>query len=308
MSNETPKVSIGLAVYNGEKYLKQAVNSILAQTFTDFELIISDNASTDRTQQICEEYARQDPRIRYSRNPENIGGANNENLTFKLSRGRYFRWAAHDDVCGPRLLEKLVEALDSDPSIVLAYTYIQKIDAEGRPIGVLDKETGCEPTAAARLADLYTWNHDCETTYGLVRSNVLRKTDLQLNYTDSDRTLLAELSLHGKFSITKEIHFYKRYHAEMSTQVYTDWRERMSWFGPVYDTRITLPHWIQFFHYLRAIGRAPLSLKEKLRCYGLMAVWLFQYRRWGKMIRDVLLAISKFVRIRKNRKTVETAS
>ncbi len=93
MTEKAPKVSIGLAVYNGEKYLGQAIDSILAQTFTDFELIISDNASTDRTPEICKKYAAQDARIRYHRNPTNIGGANNENQTFRMSRGEYFRWA-----------------------------------------------------------------------------------------------------------------------------------------------------------------------------------------------------------------------
>ena len=116
-----PKVSIGLAVYNGERYLRQAIESILGQTYTDFELIISDNASTDSTQQICLEYAAEDGRISYHRNATNIGGANNENLTFRKAKAPYFRWAAHDDYVAPQLLERCVAILDTHPDVVLAY-------------------------------------------------------------------------------------------------------------------------------------------------------------------------------------------
>jgi glycosyltransferase involved in cell wall biosynthesis len=293
----TPKVSIGLAVYNGERYLQEAIDSILCQTYTDFELIISDNASTDRTTEICQEYAKRDPRVRYSRNETNIGGANNENLTFKLSRGKYFRWAAHDDVCAPNLIEKLFEVLENDPDTVLAYAWINKIDGEGKSTGFLEKEWGNESSPSARFSRLTTWDHDCETSYGMIRSDVMRKTDLQLNYTDSDRTFLCELSLHGKFTQVKEILFYKRYHPQMSTQVFQDWRQRMLWFGSSFNGKITLPHWMQFFHYLRIIGRSPISFVEKLKCYLFMPVWLIQYHRWRSMIKDVLLAAVKIVQI-----------
>src|SRR5262245_52473779 len=97
----SPTVSIGLAVYNGGQYLAQAIESILGQSYADFELIISDNASTDETETICRSYVARDERIRYSRNATNIGGARNENLTTTLARGRYFRWAAHDDYLEP---------------------------------------------------------------------------------------------------------------------------------------------------------------------------------------------------------------
>src|SRR3984957_9664125 len=99
-----PRVSIGLPVYNGEKWLAQSVDSLLSQTFSDFELIICDNASTDGTDAICRRYAEQDQRVRYIQNAENIGGMLNANLSFGVARGEYFRWAAHDDRCEPTLL------------------------------------------------------------------------------------------------------------------------------------------------------------------------------------------------------------
>ncbi len=123
-----PRVSVGLPVYNGENFIKDALDSILAQTFEDFELIISDNASTDGTQQICRQYTSKDQRIRYIRNDGNIGASKNFNQVFELSSGEYFKWIAHDDLCAPEFLERCVEVLDQDPSIVLCFARPKAID------------------------------------------------------------------------------------------------------------------------------------------------------------------------------------
>lgn len=293
MTERIPKVSIGLPVYNGEKYLEQAIESILAQTFTDFELILSDNASTDRTAEICQRYASRDSRIRYHRNEKNIGGANNENLTFTLSRAPYFRLAADDDFLEPEWVAKAVEVLDTHPDVVLAYSRAYRIDGEGKNIGVLNRLLGTSDQPNERFRNLYNWKHNCEPTYGLVRREVMQKTDLQQNYTDSDRTFLCELSLYGKFHQIPEFLFSKRYHAGMSTQIFPDYRERMVWFDPDFKAKgkVAMPHWMQFFHYLRVIRRSPLSAGEKLRCYLHMVRWLFLYRRWSMMGRDLVNAI-----------------
>ena len=113
------KLSIGMPIYNGDEFLKEAIESLLNQTFEDFEIIISDNASTDQTQQICRYYADLDPRIRYYRCKENLGAAWNYNRVFELSYGEYFKWAAHDDYCAPSFFERCVEALDRDRNIIL---------------------------------------------------------------------------------------------------------------------------------------------------------------------------------------------
>src|SRR5262249_60446249 len=104
--------SVGLPVFNGESYLESAITSVLGQTFEDFELIICDNASTDRTAEICNDYAARDSRIRYFRNPRNLGAAPNYNLAFSQARGRYFKWLAHDDRMRPSFLAKTVRVLD----------------------------------------------------------------------------------------------------------------------------------------------------------------------------------------------------
>jgi len=133
VKDHLPRVSIGLPVYNGEDYLAEAVDSILAQTFEAFELILSDNASTDATEEICRGYETQDPRVRYFRSPTNRGAAWNYNNTVHMANSsEYFKWAAHDDTCAPEYLRKCVEVLDRDPEVVLCHTTTIDIDAQGQ--------------------------------------------------------------------------------------------------------------------------------------------------------------------------------
>lgn len=288
MSQQPPLVSIGLAVYNGELYLEQALQSILAQTYTNFELIISDNASTDRTADICLAYAAKDSRIRYSRNPVNIGGTKNENLTFSLARGQYFRWAAYDDVCAPELLAKCVEVLDQEPSVVLCSTQIVEIDQNGDVQCVKAYNLATSESSYKRFQDLaFRKNHNCEATYGLIRASVLRKTDLFKYYSDCDRTLLCELALHGRFHEVPEPLFFKRWHPKNQ---HLDLRARMAWFNPDLKGKITFPNWLQFFDLLATIRKAPISGYDKFCCYLVMGRWLFVHGR--SMAKDLAVALA----------------
>jgi len=108
IARENPKISIGMPVYNGAKYIREALDSLLGQTFTDFELIISDNASTDNTEAICREYAAKDERIRYIRQPHNLGASANFKFVLDEAQGEYFMWAAADDVWDKNWIEKLL--------------------------------------------------------------------------------------------------------------------------------------------------------------------------------------------------------
>ncbi len=282
----SPKVSIGLPVYNGEEFLSQAIESILGQTFTDFELIISDNASTDNTAAICQSYAAKDPRIRYYRNATNIGGANNGNRTFQLAQGGYFRWAAHDDLCASTLLEKCVTILDNDPTVVLCYTQTVNIDRKGQPRGVVTLNRATSHKAHQRFRDLAFRNDYCEPSYGLIRSAELRKTRLEQDFTGSDRVLLCELAFYGRFHEILEPLFYKRHHAK---NVYIDWRARMAWFNPAWKGKITFPNWLQFFNYLIAIQQGPISMLEKFYCYLTMGRWVVAHG--NSMTKDLLVAL-----------------
>lgn len=285
-----PLVSVGLAVFNGERYLREALDSIVGQTLEDFEIIICDNASDDATAAICAEYAARDTRIRYQRNPTNIGGARNENLTCTLARGKYFHFAAHDDVCAPTLLEECVDALQRRPEAVLAYPGIRKIDEHGNLLSESLDDRGTQATPSERLRSLYFAQRGCEIIYGVVRTDALQRSDLQRNYTDSDRTLLCQLALFGPFVAVPGVLFCKRIHPEMSVVKFSDWRSRMAWFGDDVADKVTLPNWLQLRHYVSLIWRASLSWPERARCYVAMLPWIAREHRWRRLLKDVYLA------------------
>lgn len=217
-----PYVSIGLPVYNGEQYLRETLDSILAQTFTDFELIISDNASTDNTEGICREYADRDKRISYYRNLKNIGAAGNYNRTFELSSGRYFKWAAHDDLIAPEFLERCVAVLDSEPSVVVCYTREVCIDEKGQPLrkrgNLLNLRSSKPRERFKEYHDLwykrgFTHANQC---FALIKSSALAKTPLIGSYVWSELALGAELLLLGEFYEIPEYLFFFRYHENTS--------------------------------------------------------------------------------------------
>ena len=136
--NAIPRLSIGLPVYNGEEYLAQSIEALLGQSYEDFELIISDNASTDSTADICRRYGRQDSRIRYIRQARNIGLSPNHNFVLQQSRGEFFKWAAADDLYGRDLLKRCVDALDEHPGVVLAHAWEVAIDGAGNVTQAMD--------------------------------------------------------------------------------------------------------------------------------------------------------------------------
>ena len=127
----SPKVTIGLPVYNSERYLSESLDSLLGQTYRDFILIINDNASTDGTAEICQRYVEADPRIRYFRNDINIGNPRNFNRVFELTTTPYLKWSTADDYWAPTFLEKAIKVMEQDPTIVLCYPQAILVDANG---------------------------------------------------------------------------------------------------------------------------------------------------------------------------------
>ena len=275
---DQPLVSIGLPVYNGEKYLESALHSLVNQTYVNFELIICDNASTDATPDICLKYARSDPRVRYFRNETNIGGANNHNLSFKYAKGKYFRWVAHDDLLAPDLIEKCVRVLEKDPSIVLCCSDCMLIDEWSAPIETYACVSGSSPDIFERFVQL-TGPHYCYEIYGLMRRELVHQTGLHRNYPDADRTFLVHLGLLGQFHRIAEPLFRKRRHPGMSTRVFPEDYDRFAWFGKTYEKRLAPPHLVQLFHLLAIITKAPVSIPIKLRCYAHMMNWIIYHRR-----------------------------
>ncbi len=277
----SPRVSVGLPVYNGQPYVEAAIRSLLAQTFHDFELIVSDNASTDGTERICRRLAEADRRIRYVRQPRNLGAMANFNRVVELARGEYFKWAAHDDVHEPPYLERCVEILDRDPDVVLVFPRLRDVDADGREIGRrgLDLEVDADDVAR-RFAELTRLDFKCEVIFGLMRTAVLRSTRLLGDYADCDRVLLAELGLRGRFRQIDEPLFVHRQHADRSVARYTTRQTRSAWFNPARGGRPAFPYTRELIDFWRAVQGAPgLSRRERSRCRRIVMRRVLQYRR-----------------------------
>ncbi len=207
-----PRLSIGLPVYNGEEYLAESLEALLGQTYEDFELVITDNASTDGTQDICRRYAKQDSRIRYIPLTRNIGAAPNHNYVFTQCRGELFKWASHDDLYARDLLKRCVEALDEHPDVILAHSDQAVIDADGKvkvPYAYT-LNTG-SPHAPERFRSLL-FEPGGDDFYGVMRADVLRRVKPHDSYHHADRTFVAEITLHGRFHQVPELLYFRRDH------------------------------------------------------------------------------------------------
>lgn len=292
-----PKVTIGMPIYNGAVYLEAALNSVLTQTYTDFELVISDNASTDNSGEICRRYAEKDARIRYYRADYNHGAAWNFNRTFELARGEYFRWVAYDDLLTETLLETSVAVLDSHPDVVLTFSWTTDIDGKGNQI--CTKKSSVDSRLRApnqRFKELSTVKPQskCEEVFGLIRSSILARTRLIAAYSDSDRTLLAELGLYGPFYEIAEPLFLHRIHDRGSVMVNPDRQSRMTWFDTAKSGRMVFPNWQQLADLLSVIWRSPVTWPERMRCFLHMLSWVRRRRR--HLWRDLVWAANKTFR------------
>lgn len=317
MSTARPRVNIGLPVFNGEQYVGAAIDSILAQRFTNFELLISDNASTDRTREICESRAAADSRIQYVRLATNEGAAANFERVFAMARAEYFRWAAHDDLIAPEWLTRCVAALDEDPTAVLCQTGVSEIDPDGHVVRELDAELPrvSSPRLATRFADLVLIDHSCVDVFGLIRSEVLRQTPRIAAYIASDRVLLAELGLHGRFRRLPDRLFFLREHPQRSIHA-LPFHQRAVWFDPAAASVRVFPHWrfySEYFVRVHGVCRQPL---DRWRCYGHLCRWPWTNMNWARLIADVIIAVwpaasnrlSRISRRRKKRMTPSVAA
>ncbi|MBD2251006.1 glycosyltransferase family 2 protein [Nostoc parmelioides] len=286
MTNHQPKLSIGLPVYNGEKFLEQALDSILAQTFTDFELIISDNASTDKTEDICRKYAAKDSRIRYYRNQNNIGCARNFNRVFELSTAEYFKWIAYDDLHAPDFVEKCIAILEKDPNLVLCYSEVHFIDQQGKFVQNYNVKLDVNsPYLYKRFYSLLT-KHLCYPCYGVIRSRMLKAVPPMGGYGNADGILLLRLGVLGQFYEIPECLFSARIHPEQSMSMFfpnylaftsndpdyslnmlPDFYSYAVWFDTDKKGKLLLPHWRLLKEYIFSILMFKMSVRDRILCF-----------------------------------------
>jgi glycosyltransferase involved in cell wall biosynthesis len=258
---EQPLVSIGLPVYNGANYLRTAIDTVLLQTYPNLELIVSDNASTDQTVEICAEAAARDRRVRVLRNRTNIGAAGNYNQVFQAAAGRYFKWAAHDDVLSPTFVERAVEVLERNADVVLCCSKTGRINEAGEAEGTyLSDAAWGDAAPSQRFRSLVFTRHACVAVFGLVRRDVLAQTPLIAPYVGSDRMLLAELGLHGRIYEIDEELFYRRDHPGSSVRSFPDLRKRVVWFDP---SKSQLGFWVR-----RCRSPIPLAPQRAYQVLG----------------------------------------
>jgi glycosyltransferase involved in cell wall biosynthesis len=271
-----PKVSVGLPVYNGERYLQNALTKLLAQDFEDFELIVSDNASTDGTEEICRLFAQKDARIRYSRNETNIGLGANHNRTFELSRGQFFKWAAHDDDFPRAMLARFVSVMEeSAPCVSVVYSFCEYIDEFGNVQSInSDGVNSDDPWPHNRLAHLLWYVHMFNSPFGLIRSDILRKTRMHGLYPMADHVLLAELAMLGVFVEIPEPLLRIRRHPGRTFTANKDPRALRELFTPGKGHRFS-PIGIKTrmkLELIRSAVLAPMTLRDKILCTAVAAL------------------------------------
>lgn len=289
VERKRPRVSIGVPVRNGERFLAEAVDSLLAQTYTDFELLISDNASTDGTEAICRAYAAKDPRVRYFRSPEDVGLANNYNYLFIRARGEYFKWAAADDVHEPEYLSRCVEVLDHDPSVVLAYGKARFIDASGGSLDTTDPgfDLRSDDVNTRFRYVMYAY-HWVNVLFGVIRRDTLARTGLLPAYPGADYALLGELAMMGKMFEVPDPLLLRRLHPAASSQNTgnSGWMVKL-WTG---SGGTSTPVWSRTRDHFRTIAHSDLSARMKMSLgASLFRTMLWRRRKLAQELRAAAL-------------------
>jgi glycosyltransferase involved in cell wall biosynthesis len=281
-----PRLTVGLPVYNGENYLAEALEALLGQTYTDFELIISDNASTDGTGDIGRRYSRQDSRVRYYRQPENIGLAPNHNFVAFQARGELFKWASNDDLYARDLLERCVGELDEHPDVVLVHSWTARIDGAGTVTSAYKYPMSTDSPRAPERFRSVLFDSGGDDDYGVIRLDVLRRTAMKESYHHADHTIIAELALHGRFAQVPDWLYFRRDHEDRAERACPTVRSRCANMDPRRADRLRHPaarlYGEYVWGYVRAIHRAPLSPDDRRACYGHLARWFASRARPGR--------------------------
>lgn len=310
----SPRISIGVPVYNGQKYIRFTLDSLLAQTYGDFEIIVTDNCSTDATPQIVQEYAARDPRVQYVKNEVNVGPALNYNRSIARAGGEYFRWNNADDTVAPTFLEKCLVILEADPAVILVYPRTMIIDSDGKEREPYDYEVDFDqPEPYQRLWKMMTVNHKmhgAHEMFGLMRTEQLKKTGLWRAHVRGDSVMLARLLLLGRFRRIDEYLFFNRDHTDRSSKYLSRKLVRKGsrlskyigcgplpsaeWWDPKLKGKIVFPEWRVLREYMRALEQtADLTSSQRWACKRTLA--MFAMRHSPKMARDLIIAAEQLV-------------
>lgn len=311
----SPMLTVGMPVYNADRFLAKSLDSILSQTFTDFKLLISDNASTDRTEEICREYASRDKRIQYSRNEKNMGAGWNFRRVYSQATGKYYKQAAHDDFLEPTFLEECITALEANPSLVLAHARTKVVSPTGEVVEYYNLPLRFDsPDPLVRWHDLLLNDHMCFQIFGVFRLATLRQCPPQGSYVNSDGVLLAQVGFLGRFWESDKFLFISTRHENQSMQTVpvrlkSDGFRLIrrhgtlpcpEWWDPAKSHAVNFPELRQLYEYAASVKRAPLSFVQKLHAYSLLFPWTKKHFR--RITKDLLIAADQIIFNYQNRR------
>jgi glycosyltransferase involved in cell wall biosynthesis len=280
-----PLVTIGLPVYNSARYLEESLESLLAQTFRDYVLIISDNASTDETAEICQRYVERDSRIRYHRNAVNIGLSGNYNRVFELSDTKYFKWATADDRWAEHMVEDAVRILESDPSVALCYPNAIIMNREGEEIRRYDDQLHLmQDDPLERFVNVMTRIRLVHQHLGVLRSDVIRRTRMFAKHTSADVGFVAEMSLHGKIYRHPQFHIHRRFHEDSSSWATSDDVHQARRYYAAGVKHVSFNRLRFHFRFYQALFDAPVPMARKLEC----ARFLLKRMYWDSTLKSEL--------------------
>lgn len=277
-------VTVGIPVYNGERFIADAVRSVQTQTVEDVEILISDNASTDATEEICRAIAADDSRVRYLRNATNLGGPGNTNRLVDEATSPLFKWAYADDICGPTLLQDCIDALDAAPGSVLACPRVVKIDEKGEVLFAYeDADLGFDaPEAHVRLQRIFRTMGE-QALFGVIRTDALRRTRLVQPYLSDGFILMTELCMQGSFPQTQSQQMFIRMH---DGHYGANRRSQFRWIHADRRRDRVFAYARVTGHLMDAINRSDQPADEKRRCRGVvLRDWTL--RNWRSIASDV---------------------
>jgi glycosyltransferase involved in cell wall biosynthesis len=211
MSN-SPKVSVVIPVYNREPYVGKALESVLAQTFADFEVLVIDDGSTDRSRQVVQAY--RDPRVRLVCHEHNQGIPRTRNTGIDGARGAYLAFLDSDDIAYPTRLAKQVAFLDCHPDHAAVGAWVDWMDETGRPLGRVNRR----PLAAQDVAALRLFRQGIENTASMARTAILREYRHDENFDVSeDFELWARVAAKHGIANLPEVLVRRRAHIQQTS-------------------------------------------------------------------------------------------
>lgn len=310
MDAREPRVTVGVPVYNGEKFLEEALQSVLDQTFDDYEVVISDNASDDSTSLICDSFVGRDSRFRYFRNDSNVGASANYRRVFELARGEYFCWLPSDEAMEAKFLERCVALLDEEPETVLAFPrYFHRTGSQPPRRHTASENADLRmPSAYDRVAKLIreriigpNW-----PIFGVYRTSVLKQTRLIRPVIGADDYLTLEVALLGPLGQVPEELYVLRSHPDAWHQarhsqgrglakiLRTETVWAAEWFDPANRSmRVVFPHWRRLREFFLLFVRADERVLDRTRMVLLLPSYALH--RWRRLLAELVAGGARIV-------------